>query len=358
MPNQMLVAAGAAFALPIALVVGVTVQTTTGNAASPGPDTGAIGGGLRPGSVPGPYVPWIERAAGNCPGLPAPILAAQLHQESGFRPNAVSSAGAEGIAQFTLGAWATWGADADGNGAASPFDPPDAITAQGRLMCALLRKGRASGYADPPVEQALAGYNAGWQRVVQYEGVPPTSFAGGETYRYVRAIVRAAATVFSAPAVNAGPAPLPADVTLPGSTPAVVRTAIEWALAQRGTWYHLGGSCTDAHGTDPARWCDCSSLVQQAYRAAGISLPRTTFAQVGQGQPVAVDSPLPGDLVFSPGTDGTASAPGHVALYIGQGLLIEAPHTGAQVRLIPYTAVRNAAEARNRVTAIRRIVPQ
>jgi cell wall-associated NlpC family hydrolase len=358
MPNKALVAAGAAFVLPFALVVTVAVQTTTGNAAaSSDPNTGAIGGGLRPGSVPAPYAPWIERAAGACPGLPAPVLAAQLHQESGFRPDAMSDAGAEGIAQFTAGTWATWGTDADGNGVASPFDPADAITAQGRLMCALLGKGRSSGYADPPIEQALAGYNAGWQRVVQYEGVPPQTFAGGQTYRYVHAIMDAAAT-YSAPVTDGGPVAMPADFTLPASTPAPVRTAIEWALRQRGTWYHLGGTCTNAHGTDPAHWCDCSSLVQQAYRAAGIALPRTTFAQIAQGQPIAVDAPLPGDLVFSPGADGTPTAPGHVALYIGQGLLLEAPHTGAQVRLTPYAAVRNARTARDRVTAIRRVVPQ
>jgi cell wall-associated NlpC family hydrolase len=351
------VGAGAAFALSFALITGFTLAASTGRAADSGsPDTGAIGGNLRPGSVPAAYAAWIEKAAGACPGLPAPVLAAQLHQESGFQPNEVSPAGAEGIAQFVPGTWNTWQVDADGDGVASPFEPADAITAQGRLMCSLLGKAQRSGYPDPAIEQSLAGYNAGWARVEQYQGVPPISFAGGQTFRYVRAIMAAAAT-YTAPAGPSGPVDLPAGFTLPESTPAAVRTAVGWALRQRGGWYHLGGSCTAALGSDPNRWCDCSSLVQQTYRAAGLTLPRTTQTQVRIGQAVSVDSPLPGDLVFSPGLDGTPAAPGHVALFIGDGLLIEAPHTGARIRLVTYASWRNATSPTNRVVAVRRIVP-
>ena len=43
-----------------------------------------------------------------------------------------------------------------------------------------------------------------------------------------------------------------------------------------GTPYSFGGDCTNPHGGDPAHQCDCSSLIQQAYKAAGISLPRTS----------------------------------------------------------------------------------
>ncbi len=256
------------------------------------------------------------------------------------------------------GTWTAWASDADGDGIASPFDPADAITAQGRLMCALLHKGQRSGYPDPPIEQALAGYNAGWARVVQYEGVPPESFAGGQTCHYVHSIMAAAHRYAGVAAPADSEVALPADFTLPGSTPPPVRAAIEWALRQRDAPYREGGTCTDAHGTDPTRWCDCSSLVQQAYRAAGITLPRTSYAQVRVGQAVTADTPLPGDLLFTPGTNGTPTTPGHVALYIGNGLLIEAPHTGTPIRLTPYEAVRNASSPENRVVAIRRVVPQ
>ncbi|MEV6013506.1 NlpC/P60 family protein [Streptomyces sp. NPDC051976] len=105
---------------------------------------------------------------------------------------------------------------------------------------------------------------------------------------------------------------------------------------------------TDAHGAAPSHWCDCSSLIQEGYRAADLELPRTTYAQVVIGQPVSVDTPLPGDLVFASGADGTPS----------DGLLLEAPHSGAGVRLTPYSGTRNAVPAENRVVAVRRVVLQ
>lgn len=142
---------------------------------------------LRPGSVPIAYVNDLETAAAGCPGLSPALLAAQLQQESGFDPNAVSPVGAQGIAQFMPGTWLSYGIDADGDGAASPFDPEDAIAAQGRLMCELLDLARGSGLPGDPVALALAGYNAGWGAVAAAGGVPPYA----ETQAYVAAIVAA-----------------------------------------------------------------------------------------------------------------------------------------------------------------------
>jgi cell wall-associated NlpC family hydrolase len=69
-----------------------------------------------------------------------------------------------------------------------------------------------------------------------------------------------------------------------------------------------------------------------AWAAAGVSLPRTTFEQVYSGTPVASVSQLqPGDLIFIPGADGTVS-PGHVGMYVGDGMLINAPTTGEVVQ--------------------------
>jgi cell wall-associated NlpC family hydrolase len=124
---------------------------------------------------------------------------------------------------------------------------------------------------------------------------------------------------------------LPAGFALPARTPPAVATAIGWALAQRGTPYSWGGDCTAAHSGVTAHECDCSSLVQMAYRAASIALPRTTGEQVRAGVPVQDLSQIrPGDLVFIPGADGTPSAPGHVALYIGDDLAVHAPHHDRQ----------------------------
>ena len=97
-------------------------------------------------------------------------------------------------------------------------------------------------------------------------------------------------------------------------------------------------------GTSPTQGVDCSGLVQDVYAEVGISLPRTSQEQATVGEPVAsLADAQPGDLVFFPGADGTASAPGHVGIYIGNGEMIDAPFTGADVRVDPVgtpTAVR------------------
>jgi cell wall-associated NlpC family hydrolase len=128
------------------------------------------------------------------------------------------------------------------------------------------------------------------------------------------------------------PGSVPAGYSIPAGTPPSVRTAITWAMHQLGTAYQWGGSCTDAHGPDPMGRCDCSSLMQQAYRAAGITLPRTTYTQVKTGSDVALSALEPGDLLF---TEGSAARPEHVGMYLGAGLVIAAPHTGAVVRIDP-----------------------
>lgn len=97
-------------------------------------------------------------------------------------------------------------------------------------------------------------------------------------------------------------------------------------------------------GTDPAQGVDCSGLVQDVFANLGVSVPRTSQQQVNAG--VAVPSLAdaePGDLLFFPGSDGTASAPGHVGIYVGNGQMIDAPYTGANVRVDPVgdpTAIR------------------
>lgn len=149
-----------------------------------------------------------------------------------------------------------------------------------------------------------------------------------------------ACAVMAANVVPAGAsASLPRHFTLPPGTPVAVALAIRFAIAQLGTAYQFGGTCTDAHGRDMALHCDCSSLVQQAYRAGGVPLPRTTFAQVNVGTPVYSLSVLrPGDLLFTVGADGSPGNPGHVGMYIGDGLVVQAPQTGEDVQLNPVSA--------------------
>ena len=126
----------------------------------------------------------------------------------------------------------------------------------------------------------------------------------------------------------------PAGFSLPPGVSAQVGTAVTWALQQLGTPYSFGGDCRAAHSGDPAHECDCSSLVQQAYLAAGISLPRTAAEQSRIGVLVRGPGELrPGDLLFVPGSAGTIASPGHVGMYIGDGLVVSAPQTGQVVHV-------------------------
>jgi cell wall-associated NlpC family hydrolase len=128
---------------------------------------------------------------------------------------------------------------------------------------------------------------------------------------------------------------LPPGFTLPAGTPPAARAAVEWALAQLGTPYSYGGDCTASHSGNPAHQCDCSSLTQMAWKAGGLDIPRTAAEQSHIGATVPSPALLrPGDLAFIPGADGTPSAPGHVAMFIGAGMLVESPHTGDVVKIV------------------------
>ncbi|WFE47700.1 NlpC/P60 family protein [Verrucosispora sp. WMMD1129] len=145
--------------------------------------------------------------------------------------------------------------------------------------------------------------------------------------------------------------PLPDQFTLPTDTPPAVTTAIGWAMHQIGTPYHFGGSCTNPHSGDPAQQCDCSSLTQAAYRAAGITIPRVTTDQAHTGHQVTDPALLlPGDLILIPGSHGSMTNPRHVGMYLGDGLIIHAPRTGATVTIIRIDGWAN------QIATIRRII--
>lgn len=146
-------------------------------------------------------------------------------------------------------------------------------------------------------------------------------------------------------------AALPDGFTLPVNTPPQVMTAIFWAVGQLGTPYHFGGSCSDPHSGDPDKQCDCSSLMQAAYRAAGVAIPRVTTDQVNVGTKITDPAQLlPGDLILIPGSEGTLSNPRHVGMYLGQGLIIQAPKTGDFVK------ISRLSTWVDQIAAIRRIV--
>jgi peptidoglycan DL-endopeptidase CwlO len=105
----------------------------------------------------------------------------------------------------------------------------------------------------------------------------------------------------------------------------VARAAVRWALAQLGDPYRWGATGPDSF--------DCSGLTSSAYAAAGVSLPRVSRAQWGAGPHVAVANLLPGDLLFYADNPGDPASIHHVGMYIGNGLMVHAPHTGDVVRV-------------------------
>ncbi|HWE56506.1 MAG TPA: NlpC/P60 family protein [Acidimicrobiales bacterium] len=109
--------------------------------------------------------------------------------------------------------------------------------------------------------------------------------------------------------------PIPAPVA---TTP----VALTWAFAELGQQYVWGA-------TGPKTF-DCSGLTQFVWKAAGVSIPRVAADQDSWTIPVPLSQLLPGDLVFFGRTDVH-----HVGIYIGDGLMINAPHTGTVVQVSP-----------------------
>jgi cell wall-associated NlpC family hydrolase len=121
-----------------------------------------------------------------------------------------------------------------------------------------------------------------------------------------------------------GPANPPAPPT-PQAPPAPASgasAAISFARQQIGDPYVWGAA-------GPGSW-DCSGLTMGAWRAGGISLPHYAAAQYQASTPISSGSLEPGDLVFW-GSSGSPSSIYHVALYVGNGMIIQAPRTGRDV---------------------------
>lgn len=108
----------------------------------------------------------------------------------------------------------------------------------------------------------------------------------------------------------------------------VAATAIAAAQTQLGKPYVYGGSGPDV-------W-DCSGLTQWAYRQAGVNLPRTAAQQyLAVPTKVPLGELEPGDLLFWASDPANAATIHHVAIYLGDGRMLAAPHTGTVVRIQP-----------------------
>jgi hypothetical protein len=126
-------------------------------------------------------------------------------------------------------------------------------------------------------------------------------------------------------------APLAAGLTGVGDRPAVAASgspaavAVHFALRQLGKPYRWGA--------DGPRSYDCSGLVQTAYRAAGVALPRVSRQQYGAGRLVRLSAARAGDLLFYADNPRDPRTIGHVGLYVGSGRMVEAPRPGRTVRI-------------------------
>ena len=167
----------------------------------------------------------------------------------------------------------------------SPYDPADAIYTAAAMLCASgARGGSAAG-----IEQAVFAYNhADW---------------------YVSEVMSWAAKY----------------AAQGGSRAVADRDRVRHGSARQAV--PVGAAGPDAY--------DCSGLVYAAYAAAGIHIARTTYQWQQDGPVIPLSQIQPGDLLFSAGSDGTPSDPGHVVMYLGGGQVIQAPQPGEDVQIDP-----------------------
>lgn len=235
-------------------------------------------------TVPAEYQAAVNKAGSLCATVSPPLIAAQLDEESGFSPTAVSPAGAIGIAQLMPATARMLGVN--------PTDPIASILGMGRYDCMLaVRVALVPGDA---VRNMLAAYNAGPGAVLAAGGVPNIP----ETQTYVRDIIDKE-QLYAAPGASA--------------TPSAV---VSFAEQYLGVPYVWGGN-------DPNGW-DCSGFTSWVFAHFGYQLPRTSEMQMSWVTPT--DKPVAGDLVFF----GNGY---HVGIYLGNGQMIDAPHTGAVTRI-------------------------
>ncbi|WP_137725028.1 NlpC/P60 family protein [Prescottella subtropica] len=300
---------------------------------------------ILPASVPGGQVgaiavfaPWLRKAGEICGGVTAPTLAALFSVENDFRygPTApVSLSGGRGPAKFTPSEWAKYGKDADGDGNADILGVADSVMAAGHMLCdnyAQMETWKQEGVVQgDTLDLALAAFNAGTRAVRKAGGVPSgAEDAAEQTGPYVQKI-RAGEAQFEqalSPFANFN-----LDIALP--TTGIGGAAVQLAMRFLGLPYVWGGG--NISGPTMGGF-DCSGLTSAAVFAASggkTVLPRTSETQWHVGTEIPMAAAQPGDLVFG---NWQAGGPGHVGIYMGNGLMVHAPQTGDVVKVGPVFA--------------------
>ncbi|HWB66973.1 MAG TPA: C40 family peptidase, partial [Mycobacteriales bacterium] len=138
---------------------------------------------------------------------------------------------------------------------------------------------------------------------------------------------QAAATAASAQAFQQAVARAGGSLTDVPATSPVAAAAIAAARSRLGLPYVWGA-------TGPKSF-DCSGLTQWAYAHAGVTLPRVAADQWNAGPHPSLAALLPGDLLFWATDTSDPATIHHVAIYLGGGQMIAAPHAGADVSIQP-----------------------
>lgn len=223
-----------------------------------------------------------------------------------------SFARAEGPFQFLSTTWAGAGKDGNDDGRADPHNAFDAALAAAFYLC-------GTGLRDltdlTQLREAIYRYN--------------------HSQAYVDKVL-SHITSYDA---------IPADAVSSVAATGTAKTVIDAALAQQGKPYAWGGGTAagpsrgirdggvaDAHGDFNKIGFDCSGLTLYAYAQAGVALPHSSRSQFNMGTRVPRDAGLaalrPGDLVFY-----SPSGIHHVGIYLGEGRMVNAPFSGATVRV-------------------------
>ena len=167
----------------------------------------------------------------------------------------------------------------------------------------------AAAAASAVTAVATAPLTAVWHTVTTDPATTDTGFTAGE---YARIIELAESR---APSIQAA-------------------KAIAFAAAQIGRPYIWGGMGPSGGSVG----YDCSGLMEMAYRAAGVDIPRVATDQYVKGVKVELQSVQPGDLVYY----GTPSFAHHVGMYLGtirgSNVILDAAHPGTDIRLDPMAA--------------------
>lgn len=257
------------------------------------------------GEIPLHMYALYHEAAASCPGLSWTVLAG-FGKAASDHGRHVTDRGVMGISREQFDQHAE-PLPIGGAVPASPLDPFDAAFATARTICGSgLRLDIKSAVGRMVADPATA------ERIVELADI------------YSRA---PGASSFIATAARSASSP-------------EARLAVEYAGAQLGLPYVWGGNGPDRSNSSGF---DCSGLTQSAFQAAGIALPRTATEQFHTGRAVDASDLRAGDLVFYGDPHGFLH---HVAIYLGRGTIIDAPHPGAVVRLDPVAAADYAGARR------------